>query len=87
MTSSKGTSHPLGAVIEIVEKGATTSDASPGDSVIVPNDVRINGQSLLVSVDDPVVVHEITTRGDGVVRVTLTLLARRISIRAENDPA
>ncbi|MFJ4418272.1 hypothetical protein [Streptomyces sp. NPDC088925] len=78
---------PTGAVIEIIEKGATTSSDSPGKSVIVPNDVRINGQSLLASADDPVTVtvHEISTRGDDLVRVTLTLFARRLSIRAEND--
>lgn len=79
--------EPRGAIIEIIEKGRATSDASPGESVIVPNDVRINGQSLLASADDPVIVHEITSRADGVVRVTLTLFARRVSIRAENDPA
>ncbi|MFG3476463.1 hypothetical protein ACGF3K_14525 [Streptomyces sp. NPDC047980] len=75
----------LGAVIEIIEKGRTTDDTS-GGSVIVPNDVRINGQSLLASADDPVIVHEMSTRGDELVRVTLTLFARRVSIRAENDP-
>ncbi|WP_432091028.1 hypothetical protein [Streptomyces sp. NRRL F-5630] len=78
--------QPTGAVIEIIEKGATTSSDEPGKSVIVPNDVRINGQSLLASADDPVIVHQISTRGDDLVRVTLTLFARRVSIRAENDP-
>ncbi|MET7429624.1 hypothetical protein ABZT16_11580 [Streptomyces flaveolus] len=77
---------PRGAVIEIIEKGRATSDANIGDSVIVPNDVRINGQSLLASAEDPVIVHEVSTRADDLVRVTLTLLARRVSIRAENDP-
>ncbi|MFE0225204.1 hypothetical protein ACFU9O_02350 [Streptomyces albidoflavus] len=76
--------RPSGAVIEIIEKGAATGD-EPGRSVIVPNDVRINGQSLLASADDPVIVHEMSTRGDELVRVTLTLFARRVSIRAEND--
>jgi hypothetical protein len=78
--------EPRGAVIEIIEKGRATSNATAGDSVIVPNDVRINGQSLLTSADDPVIVHEVSTRADDCVRVTLTLLARRVSIRAENDP-
>ncbi|MEU8726805.1 hypothetical protein [Streptomyces antimycoticus] len=73
-------------MIEIVEKGRATSDATIGDSVIVPNDIRINGQSLLASADDPVILHEVSTRADELVRVTLTLLARRVSIRAENDP-
>ncbi|MDH3037912.1 hypothetical protein [Streptomyces sp. TRM75561] len=77
---------PRGAIIEIVEKDVTTSSDSAGRSIIVPNDIRINGQSLLSSADDPVIVHEITTRADACVRVTLTLLARRVSIRAEGDP-
>lgn len=78
---------PRGAIIEIIEKGRATSDASTGESIIVPNDVRINGQSLLASAEDPVIVHEVSTRGDELVRVTLTLFARRVSIRAEDDPA
>ncbi|MGY1579156.1 hypothetical protein [Streptomyces sp. MN13] len=79
--------EPRGAIIEIIEKGATTSDETAGSSIIVPNDVRINGQSLLTSADDPVIVHEVSTRADECVRVTLTLLARRVSFRAENDPS
>ena len=75
---------PRGAIIEIVEKGAVTEDTI-GGSVIVPNDVRINGQSLLASADEPVVVHEVSTSADDCVRVTLTLLARRVSMRAEGD--
>jgi hypothetical protein len=86
MNPGKETHGPRGAVIEIIETGRATSDATAGDSIIVPNDVRINGQSLLASADDPVIVHQVSTGGDGFVRVTLTLLARRVSIRAENDP-
>lgn len=74
-----------GAVIEIIERGRVTTDDTPGDSVIVPNDVRINGQSLLASSDDPVIVHQISTTADDLVRVTLTLLARRVTIAAEGD--
>jgi hypothetical protein len=85
MSRLRKTDGPRGAVIEIVEKGRVTSDATIGDSVIVPNDIRINGQSLLASADDPVILHEVSTRADELVRVTLTLLARRVSIRAEND--
>lgn len=77
--------EPRGAVIEIVEKGRATSDATIGESIITPNDVRINGQSLLASAEDPVVVHEISSSGDELVRVTLTLFARRIVIAAEGD--
>jgi hypothetical protein len=82
-----GPTPARGAIIEIIERGATTSDESAGRSIIVPNDVRINGQSLLTSAEDPVIVHEISARADSCVRVTLTLFARRVSIRAENDPA
>ncbi|MGW4199627.1 hypothetical protein [Streptomyces sp. NPDC004726] len=74
-----------GAVIEIIETGRAT-DGTTGGSVLVPNDIRINGQSRLASADDPVTVHEVSTRSDDLVRVTLTLFARRVSIRAENDP-
>jgi hypothetical protein len=77
---------PMGAVIEIIERDRATDDTT-GGSVISPNDVRINGQSLLASADDPVIVHEMSIRGDDLVRVTLTLFARRVSIRAENDEA
>lgn len=85
-TDKHGPWPARGAIIEIIEKDATTSDDSAGRSIIVPDDIRINGQSLLSSADDPVVVHEVSTRADECVRVTLTLLARRVSIRAENDP-
>ncbi|MEU2724063.1 hypothetical protein [Streptomyces smyrnaeus] len=81
----KGPRQPRGAVIEIIERDHATSDDTIGDSVISPNDIRINGQSLLTSREDPVIVHEVTTRADDLVRVTLTLFARRVSIRAEHD--
>lgn len=74
-----------GAVIEIIENGATASGDSAGASIIVPNDIRINGQSLLAPDDAPVIVHEISSRGDEAVRVTLTLFARRVVYRAEHD--
>ena len=76
---------PRGAVIEIIETGRATSDDSIGESVIAPNDVRINGQSLLASAEDPVIVHQVSTTGDELVRVTLTLFARRVVIAAEGD--
>jgi len=86
MAELRKTDGPRGAIIEIIEKGRATSDATIGESVIAPNDIRINGQSLLASADDPVILHKVSTRADQLVRVTLTLLARRVSIRAENDP-
>ncbi|MFJ3839459.1 hypothetical protein ACIPY6_28685 [Streptomyces sp. NPDC090054] len=82
--AARKSTQPTGAVIEIIEKGATTDDTT-GGSVIVPNEVRINGQPLLASADDPVIVHAIKSNGDGLVRVTLTLFARRVIFAAEGD--
>lgn len=76
--------EPLGAVIEIIERGAKTKDTA-GQSVIVPDDVRINGQSLLMDAENPVIVHEMKVDHGSLVSVTLTLLVRRVSIRAEHD--
>ncbi|WP_143645437.1 hypothetical protein [Streptomyces swartbergensis] len=78
------TDQPQAAVIEIVERGRATTETASG-SVIIPNDVRINGQSLLVPRDSPVIVHEIKTDPDEVLTVTLTLFARRVTIAAEGD--
>ncbi|MGA4896750.1 hypothetical protein ACPCAJ_02125 [Streptomyces griseoincarnatus] len=73
-----------GAVIEIIETGRTT-DETPGGSVITPNDIRINGQSLLSPRECPVTIHEMQIDSTSLVAVTLTLLARRVSIHAEGD--
>ncbi|MEU1497273.1 hypothetical protein [Streptomyces sp. NPDC005732] len=78
------TSGPRPAVIEIVEKGRATDDTL-GGGLILPNDVRINGQSLLVPKDTPIKVHEIEVDESTVVCVTLTLFARRVTIAAEGD--
>lgn len=78
----------LGAVIEIIERRKTARDPdSIGDDIIVPNDIRINGQSLLCSADDPVIVHEVTTNSEQPVKVTLTLFARRVLIDVEEPAA
>ena len=76
--------RPVGAVIEIVEKRRRPSDPdSIGDDVIVPNEVRINGQALLSPSSHPVKVHAIEL-GDGeLALVTLTLIAKRVFIGAE----
>lgn len=78
------TKSPQAAVIEIVEKGRATDDTR-GGSVITPDDVRINGQSLLIPRDAEITVHEITSRADELTTVTLTLFARRVVIAAEED--
>ena len=68
-----------GAVIEIVERVKTKDP----NGVVVPNEVRINGQALLCSADEPVVVHEVSTLGDDLVYVTLTLIAKRVFVGQE----
>jgi hypothetical protein len=73
---------PTGAVIEIIERDRATDDTL-GGSVIMPNRILINGQPVLTPDDKPITIHEIN--GDELVTVTLTLFARRISIRAEHD--
>lgn len=75
---------PAAAVIEIVERGRVTDDTTAG-SVLVPDEVRINGTPLLASRDHPVHVHEIDMTDRDVVCVTLTLFARRVVIAAEGD--
>lgn len=70
---------PDGALVEIIER-----TDQPDPKVIVPNEVRINGIPLLASADDPVIVHEMAVQSNDVVRVTLTLLARRVVIGAES---
>jgi hypothetical protein len=71
--------NPKGAIIEIIER---TNKADP-IGTIVPNEVRINGQSLLCSSDYPVTVHEVSTLAHDVVVVTLTLLAKRVVFAQE----
>jgi hypothetical protein len=80
----KELARPQGAVVEIIEKGRATDD-TVGGSVIAPDEIRLNGQPLLASADDPVVVHQVSTAGDELVRVTLTLFARRVIIAADGD--
>lgn len=73
------------AVIEIVERRKRPEQDSAGASLVVPNEVRINGQQILLPDNEPIVVHDIV--GDDVVKVTLTVLARRIFIGHEDvDP-
>jgi hypothetical protein len=75
---------PPAAVIEIVERGLRTDDTA-GGSIVVPDEVRINGQALLVA-QHGIKIHEMELGGPAdVVRVTLTLFARRVVIGAEHD--
>jgi len=80
--------QPTAALIEIVELGRTTDD-TPGGSVITPNEIRINGTPILAG-PEPITIHEMNfpTPGsvpDDLVKVTLTLYARRVTIAAEGD--
>jgi hypothetical protein len=69
---------PQAALIEIVER-----TDSPDPRVIVPNEVRINGVPLLAPADEPIVLHEVRISDGEMVRVTLTLYARRIVVGTE----
>lgn len=78
------TTQPSPAVIEIVERNRVVGQAR-SNGIIIPDDIRINGQPLLSSAEQPVIVHEITSRADEPTMVTLTLFARRVAIAAEGD--
>lgn len=79
-----------GAVIEIVERVATAEDLAALDDpnnigLIVPNEIRLNGTPLLITEDGPR-IEGIDCAEDGkpgLVKVTMTVLARRVSIHAE----
>ena len=79
-----GKAHvPPAAVIEILDTGRATSGDVAG-SIIVPDAIRINGQPLQVE-NGSVVVHEMVLGRNDIVRVSLTLFARRVIIAAEGD--
>ncbi|MFI7073558.1 hypothetical protein [Micromonospora sediminicola] len=80
--------RPVGAVIEIIERRPqpTNPDHAAGD-VVVPNEIRINGQRLLAPANSPVTVHELELREHDAVLVTLTLFAKRVVIGAEEHGA
>lgn len=80
--------QPTGAMVEIVERVDPAhyrpdSDA-PADTVILPNEVRLNGVPLLTD-DQGVTIHEmvVSPRGETFVRVTLTVLAKRVVMTQE----
>lgn len=82
MTSPR--ERPVACEIEIVERLRGEVHDEMG---IVPNDVRINGTSVLVSSIDPVIVHQMDFTDRDVVKVTLTLMARAIHVHAESSDA
>jgi hypothetical protein len=74
-------SIPDACTIEIIER--STAAVTVG-SLIVPNEIRINGVPVLAAAE-PIEVHAIKMGAGDIVRVTLTLFARRVTIGAEND--
>ena len=74
-------SDAQGSVLEILEHRGTDQVG-----VVIPIEIRLNGQALLCPPDTPVTVHEIAINDQAPVLVTLTVYARRIIIGAEQDP-
>jgi hypothetical protein len=70
-----------GVVVEVIER---TDDPHP--DVILPNEIRINGRPVLAPTDEPVIVHEVSSTAQDLVRVTLTLYAKRVTFSAEPSP-
>jgi hypothetical protein len=71
-----------GAFIEIVERRKRPDHGTFGAELVVPNEVRINGQRIAIPSDEPITVHEMSR--DDVVKVTLTVFARRIFVGHED---
>lgn len=69
---------PDAVTIEIIER-----TNAPDPKVILPNEIRINGTPVLAPADDPVIVHEMSISSEDVVKVTLTLYAKRVTVAAE----
>ena len=88
MTANMRKAEPHAAYIEILETNRATED-SAGGSLVIPNQIRINGFPLAIPAGETIKVHEITLNdnehGEDPVCVTLTLFARRVTIAAEGD--
>ncbi|UVK59842.1 hypothetical protein SEA_ALEEMILY_102 [Gordonia phage Aleemily] len=81
-------SEPRGVDMEIVERTSSgLAERNRRTGVIVPNEVRINGQSVLGPARHPVTVEKINIEGREAAMVTVTLFVRNLSIRTEVDPA
>lgn len=76
---------PQAAVLEITERRRGKPGGTLGDELVVPTEVRLNGQLLATPRDYPVKVHEIEVSGSGeqLVVATLTLLVKRLVVGAE----
>lgn len=72
--------QPQAAVIEIIDR------RDPDNyGIIAPQEVRINGATVLTSGDRPIIVHETVINSGDVVMVTMTLFAKRVFIGNEDD--
>ena len=78
-----GAKPPLAVTMEIVERGHTTGDTT-ASTVIAPDDVRINGVSV-VTAEGGVTVHGMDFPPKEMARVTLTLPVRLLVVGAEGD--
>lgn len=78
---------PQGAVIEIIERRDSQSDQP---QVLVPNEIRINGEKVMVPSGHPITIHPTEPESgvpDDMVLVTVTVMARRIIVDADQAPA
>jgi hypothetical protein len=69
-------------VVEVIEEGRATDDSLTG-SLIMPSDVRINGQSVLTEGGVKIDAIEVPPRS--LPMITLTMPVRRVTIAAEGD--
>lgn len=88
ITPSKGdrpvSERPKGAFIEIIEK---VQPGRGGDgATIFPTEIRINGTPVLAPAGESVVVHEMSVPSDDLVKVTMTVFARRVTMAQEERP-
>lgn len=76
---------PRAVTMEIVERNHKTTDSLAG-SVIIPNEVRINGMPIIGPADVPVRVHDMSFGADREAAVvTITMFVRKLTVAAEGD--
>lgn len=75
---------PRASVIEIVATGRQPTEDGAG-SIIIPREVRINGVSVYTADRQNGIRVSDINLGDDMVKVTLTLIARRLVIAADSD--
>lgn len=70
-------------VLEIVERRKGKPTGSLGEQAVTPNEVRLNGQSLMVPLDSTIQVHEMGPHA--AVRVTVTLYVTELRMHVEYE--